>query len=77
MSRARFAVNFRETIGLTPGDYLTQWRLSLAQSLLRKGKPVGLVAHAVGYSGPAALSRVFSARLGQSPSRWLKQFGDA
>ena len=75
MTRARFAVNFRDTVGMTPGDYLTQWRLSLAQSLLRKGKPVGLVAHAVGYSGPAALSRVFNSRLGASPTQWLKSTG--
>ncbi len=73
MSRARFAVNFREVVGMTPGDYLTRWRLGLAQSLLRKGKPVNLVAHAVGYSGPAALSRVFHARFGESPTSWLKK----
>ncbi len=73
MSRARFAVNFRDTVGMTPGDYLTAWRLAMAQSLLRKGKPVNLIAHQVGYSGPAALARVFNARLGASPSQWLKQ----
>lgn len=72
MSRARFAVNFREKVGKTPGSYLTQWRLGLAQSLLRKGKPVNLVAHAVGYSGPAALSRAFRAEFGLSPNAWAK-----
>ena len=72
MSRARFAVNFREVVGMTPGDYLTRWRLGLAQSLLRKGKPVGLVAHEVGYSGAAALSRAFVARHGVSPRQWMR-----
>lgn len=72
MSRARFAVNFRETVGITPGEYLSRWRVGLAQSLLRKGRPVGLVADAVGYSSPAALSRAFRAHVGQSPSHWRK-----
>lgn len=75
MSRARFAVNFRQTVGMTAGDYLTQWRLALAQTLLCKGKPVSLVAQEVGYSGPAALGRVFNARLGMSPGTWLREDG--
>jgi len=77
MSRARFAVNFRETVGVTPGEYLAQWRLGLAQSLLRRGKPVSLVAQEVGFSGPAALSRAFSARFGSTPSRWRRETGGA
>ncbi|MFC6672223.1 AraC family transcriptional regulator [Marinobacterium aestuariivivens] len=73
MSRARFASAFRETVGQTPGDYLTQWRLGLAQSLLRDGKPTDWVANAVGYSGAPALAKVFRQSLGLSPTQWLKQ----
>jgi hypothetical protein len=29
MSRARFAEHFRKIVGVTPGDYLTQWRLAI------------------------------------------------
>ena len=36
MSRARFAVHFRETVGTTPVNYLTQWRMGVAQTLLKK-----------------------------------------
>lgn len=39
MSRARFAVHFRETVGTTPVDYLTQWRMGVAQTLLKKESP--------------------------------------
>ncbi|MBL8512208.1 MAG: cupin domain-containing protein, partial [Betaproteobacteria bacterium] len=38
MSRTRFAQAFKTTTGMTPGDYLTRWRISLAQVLLRRGK---------------------------------------
>lgn len=75
MSRARFAECFRQTIGQTPLDYLTDWRLSLARQLLKNGRPLALVAPAVGYTSPEALSRVFSQRLGQSPRAWLKGQG--
>lgn len=72
MSRARFSAVFRDTIGQTPGDYLTCWRILLAQRLLRQGQELDLVAHSVGYSGPPALARMFKQRLGLSPTRWLK-----
>jgi len=71
MSRARFAVHFRDTVGYTPLDYLTGWRISLAQTLMKQGKPIKTVASLVGYQSPAALSRVFSKRVGVSPSEWL------
>ncbi|MFM9913610.1 MAG: cupin domain-containing protein [Methylophilaceae bacterium] len=72
MSRARFAVHFRETVGMTPGDYLANWRVGLAQVLLTKGKSVELVANEVGYASATALSRVFKAQVGQTPYAWRK-----
>ncbi|MBL8415850.1 MAG: AraC family transcriptional regulator [Propionivibrio sp.] len=71
MSRARFAVHFRDTVGCTPLDYLTGLRICLAQTLMKQGKPIKTVASLVGYRSPAALSRVFSKRVGISPSEWL------
>lgn len=73
MSRARFAVNFREAVGLTPLDYLTDWRMSIAQNLLKLGRPIKSVANAVGYQSQAALARVFAKRVGHPPTDWLKQ----
>ncbi len=73
MSRARFAVNFREAVGITPLDYLTDWRMSVAQNLLKLGRPIKSVAAAVGYQSQAALARVFTKRVGYAPSEWLKQ----
>lgn len=69
MSRARFAAHFVATVGLPPGEYLTQWRLGLARTLLRRGQPVKQVALEVGYGSASALARVFRQRLGMNPVR--------
>ena len=71
MSRARFAVNFRETTGATPMDYLTDWRLGIARTLLKKGLPVKRVAADVGYASSTSFARAFAQRCGTTPKRWL------
>jgi len=73
MSRAGFARGFRDIVGSTPGNYLVEWRLGLARSLLSRGKSVQFVADAVGYGSASAFSRVFTLRQGVSPSVWRKQ----
>jgi len=73
MSRARFAMHFRETTSTTPLDYLTEWRVSVAQTLLKRGKPLKIVAPMVGYESAAAFARVFKKRVGVSPNDWLNQ----
>lgn len=71
MSRARFALHFRNVVGSTPFDYLAEWRIGTAQSLLKKGQPLKTVAPEVGYSSTAALSRAFSQRTGETPTAWI------
>ena len=73
MSRSRFAFHFHRCVGMTPLDYLTEWRLSLAQVLLKEGRPVKTVAPEVGYSSAAAFNRAFRQRIGESPRRWRVQ----
>ena len=73
MSRARFAVHFRETVGTTPLEYLTDWRMCVAQTLLKRGKSIKAIASAVGYQSPAAFRRVFAKKLGTPPSEWLSK----
>lgn len=72
MSRTAFANTFREVVGQTPADYLSDWRIALAQSRLREGRPIKALAEELGYANPSALSRAFSARTGLSPRDWLK-----
>lgn len=72
MSRARFAVRFRDVTGETPADYLASWRVMMAQGLLRRGRPLKHVADDVGYGSASALTRAFVRKLGCSPTEWLK-----
>jgi len=71
MSRTAFANAFREVVGQTPAEYLSHWRMALAQSRLREGHSIKLLAEELGYANPSALSRAFAARLGVSPREWL------
>lgn len=70
MSRASFANHFRQATQTTPGEYLTDWRIALAQAKLASGLSIKAIAKEVGYGSPAALSRVFTRRLGCSPRDW-------
>jgi AraC-like DNA-binding protein len=72
MSRTRFSAAFRDVVGQTPADYLTDWRMGLAQAGLLQGRPVKLLAMNLGYANPSALSRVFLAKIGRSPRDWLQ-----
>ena len=72
MSRSRFAEEFRNVVGLTPGNYLTGWRITVARELLRTGRSLKRVADDVGYASAPALSRAFRATTRQSPREWKR-----
>jgi AraC-like DNA-binding protein len=71
MSRARFAVKFREVTGETPAGYLASWRIMTAKRLLKRGQRLKTVACDVGYGSASALARAFVRKLGYSPTEWL------
>lgn len=73
MSRTSFAVHFKKTMGQTPNNYLSEWRITLAQVKLRDGSPIKRVARELGYANPSVLSRTFAAHTGLSPRDWLRQ----
>lgn len=76
MSRTTFATTFKEVLGQTPADYLADWRMALAQTRLREGRAIKQLAQELGYANPSALTRAFTARLGQSPRDWLQSQTD-
>lgn len=70
MSRSSFAERFHALVGQTPIDYLTQWRMVLAERQLRDGREsVAGVMDAVGYTSEAAFRKAFKRVHGFGPGR--------
>lgn len=74
MSRTVFAQRFAEVLGQTPIEYLTRWRMQLAQQWLRERRePVGIVAKKLGYETETAFRRAFQRITGMTPGRLRRQ----
>lgn len=73
MSCSAFAAAFKAETGSTPSEYLMQWRICIAQGMLRKGGSVKVTADQLEYQSAASLSRAFTQVAGVSPRCWLTQ----
>ena len=60
MSRTAFANQFREALNTTPGKYLAQLRLAIAQKAVAAGDSLKTAARRTGYADTSALSRALS-----------------
>jgi AraC-like DNA-binding protein len=68
MSRSAFALRFKEMLGQTPLDYVTEWRMQKAMPLLQNAdKKLVEIAHSVGYESDAAFSKAFKRVVGVAP----------
>jgi AraC-like DNA-binding protein len=71
MSRASFARVFQRTLGQTPMQYLSDWRMTLARDLLlTDGLSLAQIAERVGYSSQYAFATAFRRHHGEPPGRW-------
>jgi len=74
MSRSAFAVRFKELLGQTPLEYVTEWRMQKAMQLLQqRDKKLIDVARLVGYESDAAFSKAFKRVVGANPGEYLKR----
>jgi AraC-like DNA-binding protein len=73
MSRSVLAERFVHFVGVPPMQYLAQWRMQLAASLLT-GTSLSLseIAERVGYGSETALSRAFKRWVGVAPADWRR-----
>ncbi len=71
MSRSTFALRFRETVGMAPIEYLTQWRMLLAGERLTHGSDsLASIAAGLGYESESAFSTAFKRVMGCTPRRY-------
>jgi AraC family transcriptional regulator, activator of mtrCDE len=70
MSRSAFAERFAQLMKVPPMQYVTQWRVSVAERLLRDRKlSVASIAEQLGYNSEAAFRRLFKRVSGVCPGR--------
>lgn len=73
MSRSVLAERFTHFVGIPPMQYLAQWRMQLAASLLSSTSlSLAELAERVGYGSEAALSRAFKRWVGVAPADWRR-----
>lgn len=68
MSRSGFALKFRQVIGQSPLEYLTQWRMFMAAEYLKStDQSISEIALAVGYESESSFSAAFKKVMGAAP----------
>jgi len=73
MSRSIFASSFKETVGESPMEYLTRWRMMLAGDRLQNSDdPISVIALSLGYESESAFGKAFKRVMGCSP----RQYGE-
>lgn len=74
MSRSAFAARFKQLLGQTPLEYLTEWRMQKAMQLLdQRDRKLIDVAKAVGYESDAAFNKVFKRKVGMNPGAYVRR----
>lgn len=73
ISRSAFSKRFGETLGCPPIEYLTRWRIALAQAALSRGETrLERLAETLGYGSASALSSAFRRHIGCSPKAFAR-----
>lgn len=73
MSRSIFALRFKETVGATPMEYLTRWRMLLAGDRLNNSDDsISVIALSLGYESESAFGKAFRRIMGCSPRQYSR-----
>ena len=73
MSRSIFALKFKQTVGATPMEYLTRWRMLLAGDRLKNSDDsISAIALSLGYESESAFGKAFRRVMGASPRQYSR-----
>jgi AraC-like DNA-binding protein len=75
MSRTIFTLRFKKTVGSSPMEYLTRWRMLLASDRLQYSTDaVSEIALSLGYESESAFSKAFKRVMGCSPRQYARGY---
>ncbi len=74
MSRSTFALKFKQTVGTSPLEYLTRWRMLLAgDKVTSSSDSISVIAFSLGYESESAFSTAFKRVMGCSPRQYSRR----
>ena len=72
MSRTNFFRKFKALTGITPNEYLKNYRLDRSSELISKGARINEAAESVGFTSSSYFAKCFKNRFGVLPKDYLK-----
>lgn len=77
LDRSYFGRIFKETVLLTPKEYIIRYRMNMACEMLKNTDfPIGDISARVGYENQLHFSRAFKNVMGMPPREWKKRNRD-
>jgi AraC-like DNA-binding protein len=74
MSRTAFSLKFKRTVGTSPMEYLTHWRMLLAADRLsNSGDSISTISASLGYESESAFSTAFKRIMRCSPREYARR----
>lgn len=73
LSERQLQRKIKQIFNLTPAEFIRNYRLHKAKSLLLAGKPIACVADMVGFNSPNYFSRCFKQVFNASPTEFISQ----
>jgi AraC-like DNA-binding protein len=74
LSRSSFSQRFGLKVGISPMQYVIDWRMTIAKTMLKgNAPPLELVADTIGYKSASAFSTAFRREIGCSPTEFSRR----